>query len=474
MPQFTSVAEAISFFSQYLRNSMLSQAQHPFGDPHLYLDRACYLYRLLGNPEQHQKVIHIAGTSGKGSTAQMISLLLQEHGFTVGTFLSPHLFDYRERFQLNNQWIDEQTLLNHLNKVVPLIEKMGKTSIGRPSFFEINNAIAYQFFNENRVDYVVLETGVGGLYDSTNTNTTADRLSVITDIGYDHQNLLGKTLTSIAYQKAGIIKPRGKVIALWGSEESNQVVEDIAFAKGAQLDWVRPIDQFVTTAVTEAGSLFDYHTNTGTLKDLELGVLGEHQVRNASTALTALYEVAKRDQWTVKEAVVRKTLKHTSHYIHAKVERISLQTKAGKKVAFLDMAHNPQKIAALSDCLQTILPTQKFDFLFAAKANKEFTEMIDSISSIANSIIVTRPTYNEHSIDLPFKNALPSLICQYVREHHPHIKTKAISNPHHAYEALIDTAQKPIVITGSSYLIMTLKDVLQRDNLQKLADPATA
>ncbi|MBP7057372.1 hypothetical protein KBB08_02685 [Candidatus Gracilibacteria bacterium] len=473
MTQFTSVAEAISFFSQYLRNSMLSQTQHPFRDPHLYLDRAHYLYRLLGNPEQHQRVIHIAGTSGKGSTVQMISLLLQKHGFTVGTFLSPHLFDYRERFQLNNQWITEQTLLSYLNKVVPVIEKMAHTSLGKPSFFEINNAIAYQFFCDNKVDYVVLETGVGGLYDSTNTDTTADRLSVITDIGYDHQNLLGNTLTSIAYQKAGIIKPAGKVIALWGSEESNQVVTDIAFAKGAQLDWVRPMARFITTAVTETGSIFDYHTSTGTLKDLELGVLGEHQVRNASTALTALYTIAERDQWAVREAAVRETLKHTDQHIHAKVERIILQTKTGKIVAFLDMAHNPQKIAALRDCLQTILPKQKFDFLFAAKANKEFTEMIDSISSIANSIIVTRPTYNEQSIDLPFQNALPILICQYVSEHHPHIKTQAINNPHQAYEVLIDTAQKPVVITGSSYLIMTLKDVLQRDNLQKLPNPAT-
>ncbi len=172
------------------------------------IERTKYLLQLLDNPQEKIKVIHIAGTSGKGSTAYLISKLLQHHGFKVGLQVSPHLIDIRERFQINNQLIPEELFVRTFQEIKPTIEKAKNSHWGKLTFFEILVSFAFYFFWKNKVDYAVMETGLGGLYDGTNVVENKNKLVVLTKIGLDHQWILGSTYEKIASQKAGIIKKK--------------------------------------------------------------------------------------------------------------------------------------------------------------------------------------------------------------------------------------------------------------------------
>jgi len=160
----------------------------------LGLNRAKYFLKLLGNPQEKLKIIHIAGTSGKGSTCYLISSLLTSQGFKVGLHQSPHLTDVTERFQIDGKIISQKEFVFYLNKVIPVINMVGKTFHGSLTYFEILVGLAYLIFYEKKIDYAVIETGLGGKYDGTNVVARPDKLSVLTKIGLDHTNILGKTI----------------------------------------------------------------------------------------------------------------------------------------------------------------------------------------------------------------------------------------------------------------------------------------
>ena len=158
----------------------------------------------IGNPQNNYKTIHVAGTNGKGSTSHMLAAILQEAGFKTGLYTSPHIKDFRERIRVNGQVVSEQFVIAFTQNTKVFNEEI------QPSFFEVTVAMAFAYFAEQQVDIAVVETGLGGLLDSTNIITPI--LSVITNIGYDHQNILGNTLEEIATQKAGIIKENVPVV----------------------------------------------------------------------------------------------------------------------------------------------------------------------------------------------------------------------------------------------------------------------
>jgi dihydrofolate synthase / folylpolyglutamate synthase len=185
------------------------------------LNNTIALCNSINNPHEHFKTIHIAGTNGKGSSSAMLAAILQSAGYKVGLYTSPHIFDFRERIRINGVKIEKEFIVNFTNNIKPTIEEL------EPSFFEITVALAFDYFNKNKVDIAVIETGLGGLLDSTNIITPI--VSLITNIGYDHQNLLGNTLQEIAIQKAGIIKQNIPVVI----SETQPEVENI-FVKQAQ------------------------------------------------------------------------------------------------------------------------------------------------------------------------------------------------------------------------------------------------
>lgn len=218
------------------------------------------LCRILGNPQEQFTCIHIAGTNGKGSCSNMLSAILQEHGFKTGLYTSPHLKDFRERMRVNGEMVSEAFVVDFTRRIIPHLDSI------QPSFFEITVAMCFAWFAEMQVDYAVIETGLGGRLDSTNIITPI--LSVITNIGYDHMDLLGDTLGKIAYEKAGIIKPGIPVVIGESHPETDPV--------------------FINKAESCGSSIFFADKNVCYYNtEIETDLQGNYQQKNGVTVLQA-------------------------------------------------------------------------------------------------------------------------------------------------------------------------------------------
>ncbi|MES2618266.1 MAG: folylpolyglutamate synthase/dihydrofolate synthase family protein [Bacteroidota bacterium] len=199
------------------------------------------LCEAVGNPQHKFKSIHIAGTNGKGSTSNMLAAVLQQQGYKTGLYTSPHLKDFRERIRINGEVITEEYVIEFTERIAPYIESI------QPSFFEITVAMCFEYFAKEQVDYAIIETGLGGRLDSTNIITPI--LSVITNIGFDHADLLGDTLGKIAFEKAGIIKPGIPVVIGESSVETDVVFEQKAQQENAPLYFADKNSRYYNTAM---------------------------------------------------------------------------------------------------------------------------------------------------------------------------------------------------------------------------------
>ena len=241
------------------------------------LDNIISLSMLYGEPQEQLKCIHVAGTNGKGSTSHLIASVLQESGYKVGLFTSPHLIDFRERIRVNGKMISKQEVVDFVNAYVRVNHQ------GCPSFFELTTMMAFDYFRKEKVDFAVIETGLGGRLDSTNIITPI--LSVITNISFDHTQFLGDTLPKIAAEKAGIIKCRVSVVIGEAEGEVRNVFAEKAKEMQAPITFAEDNNQIVSYRRENDRLVLETLTN-GTLVD-ELS--GDCQVKNANTALNALH-----------------------------------------------------------------------------------------------------------------------------------------------------------------------------------------
>lgn len=365
-------SQALDFLYSYIPKTKEQTYSGDWG-----LARTKFLLDLLGSPQNKLKVIHLAGTSGKGSTATLLSLILKSLGHKVGLTLSPHLIDIRERVQINNALIRGQKFTSYLNKIIPAIQQVEKSKFGKPTYFELVTILAFYIFYKEKVDFAVVETGLGGLYDATNCIDNPSKIAVLTKIGLDHTNILGKTLTEIAQQKAGIIKPNNKVFSIEQEKEAERV-----------LDKVAPItyltkENFHTVQLSAKSTSFNFHYQTLNLANLELNLLGEHQVQNASLALAVSYSLSKEYHFKFNKQKIRDVLKLASF-----PGRFQIIEVRGKKV-ILDGAHNPQKMLSFLQSLAKIFPHQKFNFLVAFKSEKDYLKILRQVKPLANKIFIT-------------------------------------------------------------------------------------
>lgn len=258
----------------------------------------------LGNPHHQFKTIHIAGTNGKGSVSHSIAAILQSEGYKTGLYTSPHLHDFRERIKINGAMVEEAFVIDFTEKIRPLIESI------EPSFFEITVAMAFEYFATQKVDIAVIETGLGGRLDSTNIITP--ELSVITNIGYDHMNLLGNTLQLIAAEKAGIIKQNVPVVIGETLPETKPVFETKASTENAplffanEMRWIADWQQ--TNNLLEA-TVAMQHTDERKLYQLSL--TGLYQLKNLLTILEAVHQLNLQG-WHVSENSVTLGLLHVN------------------------------------------------------------------------------------------------------------------------------------------------------------------
>jgi len=297
------------------------------------------LCKELGNPQQQFKSIHIAGTNGKGSTSHMLAAILQTAGYRTGLYTSPHLKDFRERIKVNGQWCEEQFVTDFTQRIQPLINEI------EPSFFEITVAMAFDYFAKQKVDIAVIEVGLGGRFDSTNIITP--ELSIITNIGWDHMNILGNTLEKIAFEKAGIIKKGIPVVVGEVIKESKNIFE--SFASGSQISYAEE-KRYV------AGWQYEHHQLTVEVVDkrnddhhvYQLDLPGIYQTKNLLTVLEAAHQLQLQG-WDTGIDIIQKGLPHVKRLtgLHGRWEVIHHDP-----TVILDVGHNVDGMAQIKKQLE--------------------------------------------------------------------------------------------------------------------------
>jgi len=405
----------------------------------LGLNRAKYFLHLLGNPQEKLKIIHVAGTSGKGSTCYLISSLLISQGFKVGLHQSPHLTDVTERFQINNQIISKKEFVFYLNKIIPVINLVGKTFYGQLSYFEILVGMAFLIFSEKKIDYAVMETGLGGKYDGTNVVLRQDKLSVLTKIGLDHIAILGKTIEKIAYQKAMIINKNSQVISINQDLKTEKIIRDVAEKKMANVMFVRGRDGAcpVCTNLKNMNKCFfcQFKSNPS-----------YKEVDNLQKFITPRKKILNRDKTNVKKKVG--AVFQTAHF----PGRFDIK-KITNKIVVFDGAHNPQKMKAFVSSLIKEFPNKKFNFLLAFKKGKDYQDMLKIIISLVGTSKIILTSFFVENQDMINASEDPAEIGRGIaRDARTGINFEIIPDLKEAWETILKE-DGLIVVTGSLYLV---------------------
>lgn len=373
----------------------------PYRSRRFKLDRMQQLAAMLGEPQRQYPAVHIAGTKGKGSTAQMVASALSAAGLRTGLYTSPHLHRLEERFVVDGRQCSESQLVDLLASVQPAVRQLDKEAVERdhgqgPTYFEITTAAALLHFQRAEVDCAVLEVGLGGRLDSTNICHPA--VSVITTISLDHTRQLGKTLALIAGEKAGIIKPGVPVVTGVRQQEPLEVIESVARKHNAPLKVAgRHFDfHYRGLADTEGGaapqlaqSVFDFVDLTDSLdgaprqwSGLRVGMLGRHQVANAAVAWATLRQL-RRGGWSIEEDALRRGLAQA--HCAARFEIVGQ-----RPTIILDVAHNPASISALCASLREQFPDRPRLLIFAASVDKDVPNMLKPLFDHFQEIVFTR------------------------------------------------------------------------------------
>jgi dihydrofolate synthase/folylpolyglutamate synthase len=351
------------------------------------------LLAALDNPERRFPSVLIAGTNGKGSTAATLASILRASGLRTGLYTSPHLVRINERIRIDGQAIgDDDFALVH-----DLVERTAERLVGdgelpwHPSFFEMLTAIAFEHFARRKVEIAVLEVGMGGRLDAT--NVVEPRVSVITDISLDHQKFLGDTVTEIAAEKAGIIRPGGAVVTLPQQPQANDVIGNKILELGARAVNAVPYVPPVSPASSEYRAANSARTPVsryplqvmGKQITVETPLLGRHQLRNVALAIAAAEELA-RQGFPIAAASIERGIRETRW---AGRFQVMPATASAPEYVF-DVAHNPAGAWALRSTLSAGYPDRALTFIFGAMRDKAIGEMAEILFPLAERVIATR------------------------------------------------------------------------------------
>lgn len=361
---------------EYLQN--LTKFGMNFG-----LGRITELLRRLGDPHGRIKVVHVGGTNGKGSTTAMLASVLHSAGYRVGTFTSPHLHSYTERYLINGRQIEPERVAELITALRPHLEDMVREGFEHPTEFEVSTAMAFVYFVEESVDYLVLEVGLGGAIDSTNVVTPL--LSVITNVAMDHMDYLGNTLVEIARVKAGIIKPGVPVVTAAEVPEVLEVIQNTCREKDSKLYRVGRDVHWVAGERSLQGQYFDYYGLTGQqLKGLWIPLIGDHQLVNAATALVALEVLVQNGQAAAGEEAVRAGLQKVSW--PARLELIG-----DRPPVLIDAAHNFDGARSLRRALDEYFSDYGVIMVMGMLGDKERAKVLAELAPRARHVVITRP-----------------------------------------------------------------------------------
>jgi dihydrofolate synthase / folylpolyglutamate synthase len=448
-------------------------ASIPYQKGAFRLDRMQHLLSALGNPQDRLKIVHVAGTKGKGSTSAMIAAASTAAGYCSGLFTSPHLDRIEERIMVDGQPCSEDDFGKWIDVVRPIVEQMD--SMGDqdslthgPTYFEIITAIAFLHFIAVKTDIAIIEVGLGGRLDST--NVCQPLISVITSISYDHTQLLGNTLAEIAAEKAGIIKPGAPVISGVTDDEPRKVIADIAQRNQCRLiqlgvdftyEYQSPSAIDDSAPVKRGKMNFQNHA-PGILQnlcDVELGLLGRHQASNAAVALAVLTELSHQG-WQLSETAIRRGLANVR--LPARVEVV-----AERPTVVVDAAHNVASARALVETLLESFHASRRLLLFAATQDKDVRGMLRLLLPHFEAVIITRYLNNPRCVDV-------KLLEDLVAELSP-IPRFVCSSPATAWQQAreLATTDHLICVTGSFFLAAEMRNEIAQAPW-KLAKPSVA
>lgn len=358
-------------------------------------DRLTFILATLGHPERNQKYIHVTGTNGKGSTSQMMAGILRATGLKVGLFSSPFIERFNERIQDNAGQIPDDILLALMQELAPLVETQDAQHPGLElTEFEVVTTLMFMYFNRYPVDVVILEVGIGGMWDST--QIIPDKLaSVITSISYDHMHVLGDTLTAITEQKADIIHPQRPVVVGLLPDEAMAVVNEVGLSRQSNI-----LAQGNDFNIVHYNGLLRY-TGLGREVDFLLRLNGQYQINNAAVAITTVLEVAPTLGIDVANKIIQDGLRQVMW--PARFETI--QTNP---LIIVDGAHNVAGIEALIETLRVNYADKRVNVIFSALADKNFEQMLAKLLA-ENNISVTvvpfvAPGARQAISELPFEH----------------------------------------------------------------------
>lgn len=350
-------------------------------DSHFGLERMEALLALRGNPHIDCRVIHVAGTNGKGSTIATLSQLLRQAGLRVGVFTSPYLIHYNDQITIKGEAISDQDLQTYLDSYQQLLQaEQSKAVFQGLTEFEVMTAIAYDYFAHEELDYVIMEVGMGGRLDSTNVCQPV--LTAITSIGLDHVALLGPDLASIAREKAGIIKPGIPLVLGKLEAEASQVIEGIAIQKQAPITAYDRDYQVELEASCLSGQSFSYHSSKREKASYQVALLGHHQARNAALAISICDVLFEREG---RELLSRELVDEAVHQV---VWPGRMEVVSQNPMILLDGAHNPHAVAPLIASLRELFPGQKKTILFTCIRTKAIEEMLIQWQELENSRLI--------------------------------------------------------------------------------------
>lgn len=350
----------------------------------LGLDNMRELLERLGNPQDDLKFIHISGTNGKGSALSYMSTILSGAGLRTGRYISPTLYAYRERIQVDGEMIDRESLAALVTVVKEAVDAMEAEKKGSPTVFEVETALSFLYFKEKKCDIVVLETGLGGTLDATNVVKTTV-MEMISSIGMDHMEFLGGTLQEIAENKAGIIKPRTWVVSAEQDPQAAAVIRRVCREKECRLSVVDP-DAFQDVHYGYDRQTFSYKD----WKDVEITLAGTYQVINAALALEAV-EALRNLGYSLTEEQVRKGMKEAFWR-----GRFSVIHK--NPVVVIDGAHNPAAAKVLKDSLETYFQGKDLHFIIGVFADKDYQSVISMTAPLAKHIITIQTPDNQRAL----------------------------------------------------------------------------
>lgn len=416
----------------------------------LGLERMTELLSLLGDPQDQLKVIHVAGTNGKGSVCRYIYSVLLEEGYKTGIYISPFIENFNERIEIDQVCINDEDLAAYTDRVLEAVSIMIKEGLQSPTEFEVITALALLYFKEKACDYVVLEVGLGGSGDSTNV-CREPLMTVITSISMDHMGRLGNTIEEIAAEKAGIIKDGCPVVTSASDVRALRVIERTAEEHKSMF--------FETTnlpvRITEegiSGSCFDVDVQGVSFEGVRIAMAGRHQIDNAVAAMCALSMMEERGDVRVSRRALYAGLAAARQ-----PGRMEVFTEEKGPITIIDGAHNPDGAKALKEAIGSFCTDKKILMVIGVLADKDVKGMMDHFTDMTEDFIVTQPDNPRRLKAESLADMLRSRGCTCIEA--PDIKQ--------AYKEACQRKDKydVIIYAGSLYMIGKVRTMIRKGDL---------